>query len=283
MSVVALPDTDTNPGYLVLASFYSPDTSVVSEYGPQIVDKNGQTVWFQPLPRATGATLFRVQEYQGKPVLTWWEGTVVTAGCGEGQVRPPRHDLQADQDGGRVGRGLQADLHEFLLTPEGTALITAYNPVTADLSPIGGPNPGTVLDSIVQEVDVASGRVLFEWHSWGPIGLSESKAFLPPPGDPYDHFHVNSIDVDRDGDLLVSRAEHVHRVQARPPVEGEDHLATSAATRATSPSTTARNSPGSTTSAGAPTARSRCSTTAPTAFPDRRSSASRAASSSTST
>jgi hypothetical protein len=200
---VSLPGADPDPGYLFLASFYSPDTAVVSQYGPQIVDENGQTVWFQPLPRATGATAFRVQEYRGKPVLTWWEGTVLPAGYGQG--RYVILDTSYRQIKTVVaGHGFHADLHEFLLTPDGTALITAYNPISADLSSIGGPNPGTVLDSVVQEIDLKAGSVLFEWHSWSSVGLAESKAFLPPPGDPYDHFHVNSIDVDLDGNLLVS-------------------------------------------------------------------------------
>jgi len=201
---IAVPDAETNPGHLFFASFYSPDTAVVSQYGPQILDKNRNTIWFQPLPKATSVTAFRTQEYQGKPVLTWWQGAIlVPAGYGQGE------NVILDSSYRQIktvsaGNGYQADVHEFQLTPAGSALITAYNPVNADLSPIGGPNPGVLLDSIVQEIDVASGRVLFEWHSWGNVGLDESNAFLPPPGDPYDYFHVNSIDVDLDGNLLVS-------------------------------------------------------------------------------
>src|SRR5262249_25318509 len=61
----------------------------------------------------------------------------------------------------------------------------------------------------VQEVDVATGRVLFEWHSADHVDVDESYAPPPPAAkgadaDPYDYFHVNSIDVDRDGNLLVS-------------------------------------------------------------------------------
>ncbi len=197
-----VPDGDKSPGYLFIASFYSPNTAVVSQYGPQIVDLEGNPVWFQPLPTGTSATAFRMQQYQDKPVLTWWEGKI-GAGYGQGEyviLDTSYRELKRVS----AGNGYDADLHEFLLTPQGTALITVYNQITADLSAAGGPSPGLLLDSIVQEIDVESGRVLFEWHSWGNVGLNESNAFLPKPGTPYDYFHVNSVDLDADGNLLVS-------------------------------------------------------------------------------
>jgi hypothetical protein len=73
--------------------------------------------------------------------------------------------------------------------------------VQADLSSVGGPSNGTVLDSIVQEVDVKSGRVLFEWHSLDHIPLTDTYS---PVLDPFDYFHINSVDVDLDGNLLIS-------------------------------------------------------------------------------
>ena len=54
----------------------------------------------------------------------------------------------------RAGNGLQADLHEFQLTPQGTALITAYDPIHCNLSAVGGPADGAVTDGVLQEIDV---------------------------------------------------------------------------------------------------------------------------------
>src|SRR5262249_52349403 len=108
----------------------------------------------------------------------------------------------------RAGNGYQADLHEFQLTAAGTALLTVVQPVPADLRAVGGPAAGTFLDGIVQEVDVVSGRVVFEWHASDHVALTESYA---PPQDPFDFFHANSIDVDTDGTLLVS-ARHTWTV-----------------------------------------------------------------------
>jgi hypothetical protein len=60
------------PGY-VFASIGSPNQ--VS--GPVILDNTGDPVWFLPVPGKSLAD-FRVQEYQGSPVLTWWEGAIVS-------------------------------------------------------------------------------------------------------------------------------------------------------------------------------------------------------------
>jgi len=182
-----------SPGYLFVASLNGP-----GQRGPLLLDNHGRVVWFRPIDPL--AINFRPQVYQGKPVLTWWEGTISNAGVGEGEgviVDETYTEVTRVQ----AGNGFRADVHEFLLTPAGTALLTAFNPVTADLSAVGGPAAGTALDSIVQEVDVETGSVLFEWHSLDHVPITDTYA---PLHDPFDYFHVNSIDVDLDGNLLVS-------------------------------------------------------------------------------
>ena len=101
-----------------------------------------------------------------------------------------------------AGNGRQSDLHEFLITPRNTALVTSYEMRTMDLSAFGGEAAGTVVGGIVQELEIPSARVLFEWRSLDHVPLEESHATA---GDNFfDYFHVNSIDIDGDGDLLVS-------------------------------------------------------------------------------
>jgi hypothetical protein len=170
------------------------------EHGPMIVDDQGQLVWFG---KYRSARDFRVQRYRGRPVLTWWEGRVVLGhGVGEYVIFDDSYRQIARV---RAGNGYQGDLHEFLITPEDTALLTAYAPTRTDLSAVGGSRHAAVWDGIAQEVDIQSGKVLFEWHSLGHVGVDES--YVAPPQDPdypYDYFHINSIDVDHDGNLIVS-------------------------------------------------------------------------------
>ncbi len=158
-------------------------------------------MWFKPLSSGRWASNFRVQIYQGKPVLTWWEGTVVTPGYGrgEGVIMDSSYNEIARV---RAAKGRFVDLHEFLLTPQGTALITCYpHTVRADLRSVGGPRDGQVMESIIQEIDVQTGRLLLEWRSTEHVRVSES--YLPV-GGVYDYLHANSIDLTADGRLLVS-------------------------------------------------------------------------------
>jgi hypothetical protein len=172
--------------------------------GPMILDQAGGLVWFKPLPAHVSASNFRVQEYAGRPVLTWWQGDITERGFGLGT------DVIADSSYTKVaqvkaGDGLQADLHDFQLTPRGTALITAYDPILCDLSAVGGPADGAVNDGVVQEVDVRTGLVRLQWTSIDHVGLGESyERAASSLAWPYDFFHVNSVGLDPDGGLLVS-------------------------------------------------------------------------------
>jgi len=168
-----------------------------------ILDKHGQLVWFYPRQNRGGiASDFKTQRYRGEPVLTWAEGKVV---AGHGITEYVILDGSYQEiTRVRAGNGYRGDLHEFLITPEDTALMTIYNPVRRDLSPIGGSKDSVVWEGIVQEVDIEMGEVLFEWHSLDHVGLDES--YGEPPKKPkwgFDYFHINSIDVDHDGNLLV--------------------------------------------------------------------------------
>ncbi|HEY0416604.1 MAG TPA: arylsulfotransferase family protein [Gaiellaceae bacterium] len=185
--------TAPGPGYLFVTTLTGP-----GHRGPMIVDDRGNLVWFRRTSKV--AINFRRQAYRGRPVLTWWEGDITQIGTGQGEgviVDTSYKEIARV----RAGNGYAADVHELLLTPQGTALITIYDQKTVDLSSIGGPSAHPTLDSIVQEVDVASGKVLFEWHSLDHVSIADSYS---PILSPFDYFHVNSIDVDLDGNLLVS-------------------------------------------------------------------------------
>ena len=70
-----------------------------------------------------------------------------------------------------------------------------------DLSSLGGSPSASVRDSIFQEVDIATGRLVQEWRALGHVSPAES---YRPPMDNFDYMHLNSIDVTPDGNLLVS-------------------------------------------------------------------------------
>ncbi len=191
--------THAAPGYY----FFAPQAGPLSD-GPLVVDSHGHVVWYKPLPRSELATDVRVQTYQGKPVLTWWQGSW-NAGVGRG-VDVINNTSYQQIATVRAANGMDADLHEFQITRNGAdALITAYYPVWWDESSAGGPKRGIVFDSVVQEIDIATGLVMFQWDSLDHVPLTASTG--PPPKDrthPYNYFHINSVTQDDDGDLIIS-------------------------------------------------------------------------------
>jgi hypothetical protein len=134
-------------------------------------------------------------------VITYYQGVGASWGRGEYVILDSSY---RELTRVRAGNGYLGDHHEFLITPQDTALIAIYNPVPWDLSPVGGSTDGVALDGIAQEVDIETGEVVFEWHSLDYVGLDESYSKPENPEGPFDYFHINSIDVDHDSNLLVS-------------------------------------------------------------------------------
>lgn len=162
--------TSPGPGYLFAAPFRGP-----AQYGPMIFDDEGNLVWFHPLPAGRQAADFRVQRYHGHDVLTWWQGRMLRVGYGVGV------DVVADRHYRRIavlgaGNGLHADDHDFRLTAQGQALLTAYSPIENPSS-----TSGLTLDRVVQEIDPKTGLVMREWHSLGsvPVANPRSVQLLP--------------------------------------------------------------------------------------------------------
>jgi hypothetical protein len=170
--------------------------------GPEIIDSHGNVVWFQPVPSGEEASDFRTQTYHGQPVLTWWQGTGLGGLASGTDYIYNNHYQQIGVV--NAGNGLSADGHEFLITPQNTALILSYTTTTADLTSIGGPANQTVINGVVQEIDIPTGKVLFQWNSEDHVPFSQSEQPLPAsPSTPWDWFHINAIHLDTDGNLLI--------------------------------------------------------------------------------
>jgi hypothetical protein len=105
----------------------------------------------------------------------------------------------------RTPNGFRPDLHEFVITPRGTAVLITYPVVRADLRRVKGARHGLVVDSTIQEIDLDTGLVEFEWHSLGKIGLRETHSKpIPSPRVPFDYAHANAVNLDSDGNFLLS-------------------------------------------------------------------------------
>lgn len=182
--------------------FVTPTSAAGTGNGAQIIGRSGRTVWFHKAAPGTVDADFRTQTLHGKPVLTFWEGTGF-GGLSDGTdyIYSDRYQKIAAV---HAGDGLTTDGHEFLVNDDGTAWVLSYDTATADLSGLGGSDHQTVIDGIVQKIDIRTGAVLFSWNSADHVPYSESQQPLPAsPSTPWDWFHVNAVHVDTDGNLLI--------------------------------------------------------------------------------
>jgi hypothetical protein len=209
----AIADTPSSPPPVSILSssgdlgqgdiFLTPtgDTTTYAQ-GSEIIDPQGNVVWFHQAAPGLTAADFRTQTYHGQPVLTWWEGTGLGGlSSGTDYIYDNHYQQIAAVN---AGNGLSADGHEFLITPQNTALILSYTTTTADLTSIGGPANQTVINGVVQEIDISTGKVLFQWNSEDHVPFSQSEQPLPASAStPWDWFHINAVHLDTDGNLLI--------------------------------------------------------------------------------
>jgi hypothetical protein len=199
---IATPASGTAPGYVFVAP--KGDTA---QRGPMIFDNDGKLVWYATVPEGESVLDFRVQSYLGRPVLTWWRGLPQRGfGFGRMVIMDSAYRKIAVV---RAKGGYRMDFHDFTITPQGTALFDCYKRVHQDTSGVpGGSEDDKVIRGVIQEVDLATGKLLFQWVANDHIAPPES--FRPEPmrkSIPFDYVHLNSVDLDDDGNLIISARE----------------------------------------------------------------------------
>ncbi|WP_285506929.1 arylsulfotransferase family protein [Actinokineospora sp. NBRC 105648] len=185
----------TSPGTILLAPKSAAGTA---QTGPMLVDDSGSPVWF--LPRGDKLRLVmnaQAQTYQGKPVLIWWEGSFVPLGWGQGMVTIVDQNYRTVA---QVGQDRSVDLHAIRITPQNTLITVGYRTTTTTPD---GVSLRPIVENVIREIDIASGRVLMTWSSLDHIPLAESYLRSNELMG-YDYLHINAVDLDDAGNLVVS-------------------------------------------------------------------------------
>jgi hypothetical protein len=206
------------PGDIFLTPYAGP-----AGHGAMIFNDAGELVWFHRPPNPDwGIANLQVQTWQGQQDLVWWQGMINSFGFGTGEdvIANSAYEQVASVRG---GNGLAADMHAVALTASGAAYITVYEPVRVGIPASGRskapPRSEVVLDSAVQEIDVKTGLVMWEWQSLGHVPLSQSRVQAPASG-PYDYFHIDSLQPLSGGKLLID-ARNVWGVYGIAPHSGQ--------------------------------------------------------------
>ena len=182
-----------------------------------IFDEAGNLVWFDPLPAGTEATNLQVQQLQGRPVLSWWQGYIPPQGFGQGEEVILDSLLPPDRPRARRQR-LQRRPARLPHHPDNDRAADGLRPDRAATSPAyGGPRRGAVTDTIFQEVDLAHGarapRVARPRPR--PAGDSYSSARAPAASWPFDYFHINSVQQTPRRDDADLGAQHLGALRTR--------------------------------------------------------------------
>ncbi|RLL96777.1 hypothetical protein CFD26_104921 [Aspergillus turcosus] len=198
-----------SPGYIFLGP-YEADNS-----GPYIYDTEGNLVWSGWGNSGPGnAHGMHVCKYKGANHLCFFQGIQQNGYCrGHGVIMDNRYRIvKTVTTGGGIA---SSDMHEFRLVNDGkTALMTVYQQRQFDMSLWNvRTGMGWLMESIFQEIDVETNRVVFEWRSLDHVDPSMSYTY-PSATDtsgtgfearsPWDYFHINSVDKNEDGDYLIS-------------------------------------------------------------------------------
>jgi predicted Rdx family selenoprotein len=165
----------------------------VGSYGVAL-DHAGRVVWYVRLP---GPSLnFQPQRN---------DGYIARPGTPDLEAVEPL--LELDPLGNvtrRLGcaRGLAPRFHDVLVEPDGSYWLMCDETRVMDLSGDGGLPEAEVTGTVVQHLDPAGG-VVFEWSSFDHFAITD----LDPEsrsGQAVNWTHGNSLDLDADGNLLVS-------------------------------------------------------------------------------
>lgn len=208
----------TSSGFIFLAPYGFSDDAMYGQPGSLIVDNEGTPFWFRPLksPNLMN-TDFRMQTFNHKPVLTFWQGTLASppayTNAPGGSSEPCSCYYILDNTYEVIKTisakmGFTSDIHEFLLTPNNSALFLSTKKVPMDLTPYGGPQDGYVQDFAIQEIDLKTNKLIFFWNALNHIPLTDSyepASNATLSSNIWDVYHLNSIGLtDCDDDILVS-------------------------------------------------------------------------------
>ncbi|BGP53417.1 hypothetical protein JCM8202_001059 [Rhodotorula sphaerocarpa] len=175
--------------------------------GPYILDSNGEVVWYGGIGNVLNVGRHM---YQGSPVIAYYTGSEEHPGYGHGHWKlfDESYKLVAVVEAQPEATLANAtDPHDFSITPSDTAVIELWRKRDVDLSHMDGKENGVAFDCTIQEVDIATSELLFEWHALDHIPIEETSYRVRDTGtqaQPFDSHHLNAVSRDDDGNFIIS-------------------------------------------------------------------------------
>ncbi len=195
--VHVLFSSDPSPGYIYLSNLY---WDVETTPYLLVLGNDGRAV----MTRKTGINCYDFK-LQPNGSLTYYYGD---DGYGFFQEADRAFTVV---DSFKCGNGYATDPHELILLPNGHALLMGSDPEFIDMSKLvpGGYNPAEVVGLIIQELDQEK-NVVFQWRSWDHFNITDAW-HLSFASSYIDYVHGNSLDVDTDGNIILS-SRHLNEI-----------------------------------------------------------------------
>jgi hypothetical protein len=170
----------------------------VGQNGPWykvILDTWGNPVFYQ----RGGATDFKPQK---NGAITW--GTFTEANPNLATFTAVDKNFNYIRSYSTVN-GYGTDIHELRVMEDGSYYLIGGSAETVDMSRyVAGANPAArVTENAIQHF-TAEGDLIFQWRAWDHVDILSQQEFIPLTAWSFDFPHMNSIDVDEDGHILLS-------------------------------------------------------------------------------
>jgi hypothetical protein len=122
----------------------------------------------------------------------------------------------------KIKNGFDQDYHELIVKENGDAYLFGHQYHVIDMSSIypGGNKYATVVEEIIQVLD-KNKNVKFEWKSLDHTNILDADShFVDFTSSLIDYMHINSFDVDENGDIYIS-SRHLNEITKINGVTGE--------------------------------------------------------------
>ncbi|KAJ5610209.1 hypothetical protein N7510_006928 [Penicillium lagena] len=173
-----------------------------------IYDKDGEMIWQGPHTKTMD---FKMQRLFGQDVITYWSGQTGVLGYGYGSVHildtayneiytiTLKDKLVTPDD---KDRDSYIDVHEHLITPDNTIIVSAINITQTDTSDREDGHPDTwIIDCLFYEIDIETNKILFTWSALDHRDYLPLKDSKNPKGwmgasrrTAWDAYHMNSVE-----------------------------------------------------------------------------------------
>jgi hypothetical protein len=158
-----------------------------------IFDNNGSPVWYKRMPDER-----RDMKVQPNGALTM----LARDGVNHFNVLDTHYQQIAQY---YAVNGYSVDEHELQVLKDGTYLLFGLRSETIDMTRfVGGGNPAaSVTEQVIQQF-TPSGELIFQWRAWDHFDITDQQSFIDLTSASFDFPHMNAIDIDTDGHILLS-------------------------------------------------------------------------------